>query len=126
MDFAIPYFHKSIVVPCGDIFLTGGRLPSGEKSDKIFKFDFNQKTLIHVGTLAVPRSSHGICYVEGHIFVIGGFTNNQKMTASVEKFNVLTNQTTTPAPLNFAASSLCATGFNGNWVLKVGGIGENR
>ena len=76
--------------------------------------------------MSVPRSSHGICYMDGYVYLLGGFTNNQKMTNTCERFNTATNQCSQIAPLTHTASSLCATGFNNQFVFKFGGIGENR
>ena len=76
--------------------------------------------------MKVARSSHGICFHNNFIYLIGGFSNNQKMTNSVERFSVSTNQCEYIAPLNHAASSICCTLFNKNYIFKFGGIGENR
>ncbi len=112
-DFPIPNFHKSIVTPKGDIYLTGGRRADGEKSEKIYRLDLAARGIVPVGSLKVPRSSHGICYMDGHIYVVGGFTNNQKMTSACERFSLTTQQTQLLAPLNHTASSLCVASFNG-------------
>ena len=74
----------------------------------------------------VPRSSHGICYADGFIYLVGGFTNNQKMTNTVERFNHEDNTCTLLASLNHTASSLCITSFNNKFIFKFGGIGESR
>ena len=74
----------------------------------------------------VPRSSHGLCYMDDYIYLVGGFTNNQKMTNTVERFNVTTYETSQIASLNNTASSLCCTDFNNKAIFKFGGIGENR
>ena len=66
IDFQIPRFHKSIATNNGDIYLTGGSL-FDRKSQYIYVYDFNRKTLISVATLAFPRSSHAVCFHNGII-----------------------------------------------------------
>ena len=39
IGFKIPFFHKSISTPNGDLYLIGGSIPS-VKSIKIYKYDF--------------------------------------------------------------------------------------
>lgn len=75
--------------------------------------------------MKIPRSSHGVCYIPPYIYQIGGFTNNQKMTKSVERFNILDNSCEEVCSLNNPASSLCCTSFNAS-IYKFGGIGDNR
>ena len=58
--------------------------------------------------MKIPRSSHGVCYIPPYIYQIGGFTNNQKMTKSVERFNILDNSCEEVCSLNNPASSLSA------------------
>jgi hypothetical protein len=41
IGFKIPYFHKSISTPNGDLYLIGGTIPQSViKSQKIYKYDF--------------------------------------------------------------------------------------
>ena len=76
--------------------------------------------------MSIPRSSHGICYVNGSIYVVGGFTDGQKLTKSVEKIDIKSGTCGEVAGMTWAASSLCCTGFNDEFIFKFGGIGDNR
>jgi hypothetical protein len=58
----VPSFHKSIIIPNGDIYLIGGNVNSS-KSDLIFIFNKRRLTLDPVGKLNDARSSHSICYL---------------------------------------------------------------
>ncbi len=95
----IPSFHKSIATPLGEIYLIGGRLQSGKKSDEVYSFDFDTKRLKLVGKLKEARSSHTLVYLNGCIFVIGGLAENQLLTNSVESVNVTNNSVQSRAPL---------------------------
>jgi hypothetical protein len=48
------------------------------------------------------------------------------MTSHCERFNLANKKTEEIKNLNHAASSLCVTGFNKEYLFKFGGIGENR
>ncbi len=39
-SYPIPDFHKSIITPQGEIYLTGGRDQEGKKSSQIYYLDF--------------------------------------------------------------------------------------
>jgi len=70
----IPNFHKSITTPNGDIYLTGGRNPDGNKSNDIYKFDMRTRKLVPIAKMKYPRSSHGVVYMNGKIYLCGGYT----------------------------------------------------
>ena len=40
LNISLPNFHKSVPVPNGDIYLIGGRLIDGEKSNDIYRFNY--------------------------------------------------------------------------------------
>ena len=68
--------HQSIIIPNGEIYLTGGKDSStNKKRNEIFKYDSNYKALIKVASMAVARSSHSICYMSGAIYLVGGLSN---------------------------------------------------
>ncbi len=73
INFRIPEFHKSIAVPNGDLYLIGGSLPNNVmKSQKIYKYDFQKKTLVFCTDLKFGRSSHSVCFNNKYIYVLGG------------------------------------------------------
>lgn len=39
-----------------------------------------------------PRSSHGICFMNQYIYMIGGFEKNQTLSNKCERFNIETYQ----------------------------------
>jgi hypothetical protein len=79
IPFKIPYFHRSIISPQGDIFLTGGSLPdnTGKKSNHCYIYDYAKRSLRPIASMINPRSSHAICYLGNYIYVVGGFLNGQ-------------------------------------------------
>ena len=78
INFNIPDFHKSIATPNGDIYVIGGSLgDNGLKSQKIYKYDFTNSTLVYCASLKYGRSSHSVCFNSRFIYIMGGFLNNQ-------------------------------------------------
>ncbi len=77
IDFKIPHFHKSIITPFGDIYLSGGSNPDNihVKLNKFYIVDFQYRTLNPVADMIIPRSSHCLCYMDGYIYAIGGISN---------------------------------------------------
>lgn len=73
INFKIPDFHKSIATPNGDLFLVGGNLAdNGIKSQKIYKYDFLNNSLVYCASLKYGRSSHSVCFNNKYIYVMGG------------------------------------------------------
>jgi hypothetical protein len=74
MGFKMPSFHKSISTPNGDLYLIGGSLPgTGTKSQKIYKYDFDNHTLNYCTNLKYGRSSHALCFNNRYIYIVGGY-----------------------------------------------------
>ncbi|EAR95289.2 kelch motif protein (macronuclear) [Tetrahymena thermophila SB210] len=126
ISFRIPSFHKSIATPIGELFLTGGTIPDGQmnKSGWIYQYDWQNQSLIQLSSMNHPRSSHGIAYLAGKIYVVGGYEHKHVMTKRCERFNLLTKKWEMISNLNYAATSLSLCSFNGRYLFKFGGIGE--
>ncbi|KAL4480469.1 hypothetical protein ABPG74_020985 [Tetrahymena malaccensis] len=126
ISFRIPSFHKSIATPIGELFLTGGTIPDGQmnKSGWIYQYDWSSQSLIQLSSMNHPRSSHGIAYLAGKIYVVGGYEHKHVMTKRCERFNLLTKKWEMISNLNYAATSLSLCSFNGRYLFKFGGIGE--
>ena len=124
IDFRIPTFHKSIITPQGDIFLTGGSIPdnSGRKSNGTFYYDWSANSLRGLPNMINGRSSHGICYLNGNIYIIGGFLNGQTFTTKCEKYNVQARNWKQMANLNYNSVACSVTSYNQKYLFKFGGL----
>jgi hypothetical protein len=124
IDFRIPNFHKSIITPQGDIFLTGGSIPdnSGRKSNGNFIFDWSANTLRGLPNMINGRSSHGMCYANGMIYVVGGFLNGQTFTTKCEKYNIQSRNWKQITNLNFNTVACSLTSYNQKYLFKFGGL----
>lgn len=124
IDFRVPNFHKSIITPLGDIFLTGGSISdnSGRKSNGNFIYDWTGNTLRGLPNMISGRSSHGMCYLNGNIYVVGGFLNGQTFTTKCERYNIQGRNWKQIANLNYNAVACSVTSFNQKFLFKFGGL----
>lgn len=140
IDFRIPHFHKSVITPMGEIYLTGGTPPgpSPTKSRLVFLLDWSVPTLLPSFPMLSPRSSHAICYSSGFIYVIGGFTTGQSITTKCEKLRVGERDGKRGgregegregwkaiASLNLGMVAGCVCGAGEKYLFKFGGLGES-
>lgn len=81
MNGEIPSFYKSIITPSGEIYLIGGvDGRNNQKRSGIFIFNPERSSLEPVTDIAIARSSHAVCYMNGSIYIIGGFKQNATAT----------------------------------------------
>ena len=124
-NIVIPNFHRSIAVPNGDLYLVGGAWGEKEqekKSEGIFVFDFKTKELHAQASLLIPRSSHALCYVANHIYIVGGLAEGQIPLEKCERFNILTREVTPVADMNYAVASTSICPFFNDYIFRFGGI----
>lgn len=124
IDFRVPNFHKSVITPQGEIFVTGGSISdnSGRKSNGNFLFDWSANTLRGLPNMINGRSSHAMCYSNGVIYVIGGFLNGQTFTTKCERYNIQARNWKPIANLNYNAVACSVAGFNQKYLFKFGGL----
>eukprot|EP01017_Pseudomicrothorax_dubius_P035107 TRINITY_DN4879_c0_g1_i4.p1 TRINITY_DN4879_c0_g1~~TRINITY_DN4879_c0_g1_i4.p1 ORF type:complete len:656 (-),score=78.28 TRINITY_DN4879_c0_g1_i4:165-2132(-) len=122
IDFNIPRWHRSIITPFGDIYLTGGVSVENEevKLEAMYLYSPTDARLKPLANMTIPRSGHGIVYLAGFIYVIGGFTTDD-FTAHCERYEITANRWEEIAPLAFKANNCCATVFRGRFIYKFGG-----
>jgi hypothetical protein len=123
INFKIPRWHRSIMTPSGDIYLTGG-VSVDETEKKLrncFFFDFGRYTLIPTAQMNFARSGHGICYLKDFIYVAGGFGENNEFTESCEKYSIQNNEWINIARLNLRANNACLCSFRDRFIYKFGG-----
>ena len=60
----------------------------------------------------VPRKSHGVCYLNGFIYVIGGYNNIEGFLKKCERYDLKKQEWKVMPDLNFPASSPAIATFN--------------
>jgi hypothetical protein len=73
--------------------------------------------------MQLERSSHSIAYLEGKIYLIGGFSGpDGEVTRDCEALDLQTLTCSRIAPLNTPSANSAATAFAGQFIFKFGGI----
>ena len=126
-NFIIPAHHRSITTPSGDVILTGGvDLITRKSISKAYQFNPMCKHLELIEPMISPRSSHGMVYHDGYVYVVGGNTYGgidygEVATPTCERFCVSFKKKWTPvAELNCPAKEPCVVAYKQN-ILKFGG-----
>jgi hypothetical protein len=119
--FDIPLRHRSITTPEGDIFLCGGVEGSLELRN-LYHVNFDRLALEAKAMMITARKSHGICYMDGHIYVIGGFAKHDGYLSKCERYDVVKDKWSVIADLNKPASSPSVCSFRNRYVYKFGGL----
>lgn len=123
IDFNIPTFHKSIILPNGEIYLIGGSFENEDnnKSQNIFKYTPQTKKLEISGKLYYPRSSHALCFSHPFIYVVGGIGKDKNILEKCEKFHIETGEVEEICPLNYPVACTCICSFFQDYLFKFGG-----
>ena len=109
----MPKYSQSITTPQGDIYLLGGNDENDQKSDLVYKLDFNSSKFIPIGKMITARSSFAVCYLNNSIYIIGGILQNSEITTNCERFDLNTNQSIELPALNYPSHSSLALPFVG-------------
>ena len=68
------------------------------------------------------RSSHSICYQNGCIFLIGGFSRKDATASQdCQLFRLSTQSCEAISALNAPSANSCAVPFGQNYIIKFGG-----
>ena len=125
IEFKIPRWHRSIALPNGSIYLIGGvvAISSNQEttSNMTYIYDFEENTLHPLKPMLIPRSGHGIAYLNEYIYCVGGFTNENVCSVKCEKYCVTNNVWEIIADLNYEANNACICSFQNRYLYKFGG-----
>ena len=109
IDFKIPRWHRSITIPNGAIYLIGGVVTFNTNqeatSNSAYVYDYEANTLNPIKPMNIPRSGHGVAYMNEKIYCVGGFTDENVSSVKCEKYHVLTNMWEEIADLNYEANN---------------------
>ena len=129
IDFKIPRWHRSLVTPFSEIYLTGGvDINNSEiKLKKSYVYDFNNKALIEIDNMNFGRSGHAMIYLNGYIYTLGGFSDEREFTDKCERYNIRKNIWEIIASMKVKSNNPCACSFRGKYIYKFGGkVDDNQ
>jgi len=123
IDFKIPRWHRSVATPYGEIYLTGGvdTENTEKKLNSAYVYDFNKRTLIPIKAMKLGRSGHALTYLDGYLYVIGGFSEDHEFTSRCERYNIRKDTWQEIASMNLPANNPCVCVFNDRYIYKFGG-----
>ena len=78
MEYEVPLYSRSIAIENGVIFLIGGYIKKFNKYlNTCSRYDELFNILQAKASLKYTRADHSLCAIEGFIYVVGTFVNNQ-------------------------------------------------
>jgi N-acetylneuraminic acid mutarotase len=116
LDHEIAINGNKILILGGASFLAG-RFTLCE-NDEMLDLRKNEWKLIP--GLQIPRCSFEAVVIKNNIFIIGGRDKENKVLNSVEKYNIITGERTTMAPMNIRRDKHAAVSL-GNRIFVMGG-----
>jgi len=127
-NFLIPSEHRSIVTPQGDIFLTGGSDDrTGRATAQCYRLSLEEKSLKPIDLMLKPRNNHGIAYLDGCLYVVGGLSNEEGALTSCERYEIYKGKAWEKiANLNVAVFGACVATFRDKLLYKIGGKKNSR
>lgn len=86
------YGHRAFLLPDGNIMVTGGIKSDGSASSDIYIYNYQNASMISVGSLTSPRAFHSVVVLpldksRANIFLIGGYSGqggNYRTLNSIE------------------------------------------
>ncbi|CAD8151879.1 unnamed protein product [Paramecium pentaurelia] len=126
IDYQVPAFHKSIVTPNGDVYISGGLTDQKDNIKESIIRKYTQDGQIQqIGRLTYPRSSHSMVYCNQAIYFLCGYLDHSKITSSMEKYNIQTQKMELCSPCYKPANQPGCCTFNDRYIYKFGGNDEN-
>lgn len=80
----IPFRHRSLITPFGEIFLSGG-MRGEEELAYLNKFNYSNGSMLPKRLMINSRKSHGFCYMAGYLYAIGGYNDKEGPLAFCER-----------------------------------------
>jgi hypothetical protein len=78
MQYEVPLYSRSIATETGTIYLTGGFIKQANMYLKnCYRYDEIFGMLQPVSSMNFPHADHSVCSIQGFIYVVGTFVNNQ-------------------------------------------------
>ena len=113
INFKIPSFSRSLVIPSGRIYLLGGEEPEYFSRKEVYMYDhaLQDNKLYQKANMPHKKFDFTVCYLNGYIYVICGKDSSSDVMDTCEKYDVQNDQWHTIASANkkrYAASAVGA------------------
>lgn len=123
INFKIPSFSRSIIIPNGEIYLLGGEEPEYFSRREVYMLDIRQpeKKLIQKASMLHKKFDFTLCFLKGFIYVICGKDSSSEVVDTCERYNVAENTWENIASVKKKRYAASAVGFTNNKVYLFGG-----
>jgi len=123
IDFIIPRWHRSIILPNGDIYLFGGADAKNtqKKLNNCYIYDPVKLILRGIPNMKIPRSNHSVTFLKEYIYIIGGETIGEKAVADCERINIKSKVWEQLPPMSVATKGAMVCSFQDRFIYKIGG-----
>lgn len=123
INFKIPSFSRSIIIPNGEIYLLGGEEPEYFSRREVYMLDIKlpEKKLIQKASMLHKKFDFTLCFLKGFIYVICGKDSSSEVVDTCERYNVSENSWENIASVKKKRYAASAVGFTNNRVYLFGG-----
>lgn len=123
INFKIPSFSRSIIIPNGEIYLLGGEEPEYFSRREVYMLDIKlpEKKLLQKASMLHKKFDFTLCFLKGYIYVICGKDSSSEVVDTCERYNVSENTWENIASVKKKRYAASAVGFTNNRVYLFGG-----
>jgi hypothetical protein len=93
INFKIPSFSRSIILPNSRIYLIGGEEPEYFSRREVYMYDplLNDRKLHQKTSMPHKKFDFTLCHLNNNIYVICGKDSSSEVVDTCERYNVITN-----------------------------------
>lgn len=92
-EFKIPYYSRSLILPDGRIFISGGKLDlSACYTSGGWILDIKTREVEEIESMKTGRSNHCLVYLRDFIYALGGCNHLNQITSSCERYCMLSKK----------------------------------
>ena len=123
INFKIPSFSRSIILPSSQIYLIGGEEPEYFPRKEVYMFDYklNDRRLHQRASMPHKKFDFTLCHLNGCLYVICGKDSSSEVVDTCEKFNINENSWTSISSVCKKRYAASAIGFTNNKIYLFGG-----
>ena len=121
MDQEVPLYSRSVATENGVIYLIGGYVKKkNQYLNTCFRYDELFSSLQQKASMKYPRADHSLCVIDGFIYAVGTFINNQ-VYPYCERYDSQKDKWKEIANMKVARSGTALCSFKNQFLFAFGG-----
>jgi len=121
MQHEVPLYSRSIAIETGTIYLTGGYFKAMNMYLKsCYRYDELFGTLFQVASMHYPHADHSVCAIQGFLYVVGTFVNNQ-VFGYCEQYDSQQDKWKVLAEMRVPRTGVSLCAFKNDYMFAFGG-----